>query len=180
MMLFQRGLTYLCYPGLFKMLSPGQYIKLIFRNSMHIEGYVDSVTEASLTLISEDKKSKMIIPNLSSDVMAIKVFLEKKIPNTPESHTDKLGETNNELNALKKSIPQNNKENLKKIDMIKCEQPAASNEKKDLLTKDLASLRKMIIDEEKQYIKDTIKAHTISQPVGSYYGIPFVKKPGAK
>jgi sRNA-binding regulator protein Hfq len=144
------------------MLKKGQYVKLVFRNSTQLEGLVETWENNTAVLVSKDQKSKMIVLNISSDVMAIKVSLDDDIqPEKPQ--------------------PQEHASKSKVEDLQdKFEEVKSAPSQDNLRIKNLADLRTMIINEEKNIVREKLRSHYPTTVGQSYYGNPFTKKPSAK
>lgn len=128
----------------------GQYVKLIFRNSTQVEGFVEEWLENSAVLKSEDGGSLLLVMNLEQDVMAIKIVLE---PQTQTTIQSKLQDLQEEFDDV-------------------YEQP--SND--DLRTKKLAQLRIAMNEQEKKIVSEKLKQHVPNSVSGVKYGNPFNKK----
>lgn len=144
------------------MLKKGQYVKLVFRNSTQLEGLVETWENNMAVLASKDQKSKMIVLNVSSDVMAIKVALD-------EGSQPEQPQTQSQLQKSKAEDLQDKFEEVKSA-------PSQDN----LRIKNLADLRTMIINEEKNIVREKLRSHYPTTVGQSYYGNPFIKKPSAK
>lgn len=131
--------------------NKGQYVKIIFRNSTHVEGFVDEWSDTKVILKSEDGGSYLIIMNLTADALAIKV---------------------NTGSAPAPFVP---KEDLEKQFQEIYEQPSANN---DLRIQSLAKLRAALNEQDKKIIAEKLVKHVPSQQQnpGVKYGNIFNKK----
>lgn len=150
------------------MLKKGQYVKVVFRNSTQAEGFVDSWENNSATLISEDARSKMIIMNISSDVMAIKISLEKEMPK-------KISNDEGAADLVQKSKIEDLEDSFEDVKV-------SSGINENLRIQSLANLKKMLISEERKEIQEKLRSHypSTATTIGTYYGNPFIKKPMSK
>jgi len=154
------------------MLKKGQHVKLVFRNSTQLEGVVDTWENNTAVLVSKDQKSKMIVLNVSSDVMAIKVSLDAETQSEQphqEQYQPEQKETERQWSKSKTDDLQDRFEEIKSA-------PSQDN----LRIKNLADLRSMIINEEKNIVREKLRSHYPTTVGQSYYGNPFIKKPSAK
>lgn len=128
----------------------GQYVKIVFKNATQMEGFVESWSDQQSILKSTDN-NLLIIFHTSEDILAVKIVLNFIPPG--ELHK-RLIETQQKFDDIKKS-PSND----------------------DLRIKKLADLRRELINQEKEIVKQRIHEHHISQISEPQYGIPsFTKK----
>lgn len=127
----------------------GQYVKIIFRNSTQVEGFVEEWFENSATLKAEDGKSVLVILDIEQDVMAVKIVIDFIAPTKLSKKFEELVEEFQEV----------------------YEEPSAD----DLRTKRLAQLRIAMSEHERKMVAEKLKEHVPSSVPGASYGHPFTK-----
>lgn len=137
--------------------TPGQFVKVIFKNGLVEQGIVVVWTNKKAVLKSPSGYSQLIIQNTSEDILAIKIDTHRDHPAVPEKtelkHDAETPFMDGELN-LKEYEPDPNLRFLK-----------------------LAELKKELIHEEKERVRQHI---TTFKPSGTVtqYGLPRgIKKP---
>lgn len=79
-------------------IEPNQYIKIMFKNGISIEGIVISWEQDNFVLKSDREESFFIIQNPKDDIIAIKIMIKQKqiapaiAPQIPINETNKLSE----------------------------------------------------------------------------------------
>jgi hypothetical protein len=126
-----------------------QFVKLIFRNGMQMEGVVISWSSAESVLKAVDGVNFLVISQTEQDVMAYKIVSNYIRPEEMPKKFDEL---------------------ISQFEEV-YQQP--SND--DLRTKKLAQLKIAMIDQEKKIVSQKLKNHTASQTMGGGYGSPFTK-----
>lgn len=58
-------------------LKPGQYIKILFRTGISVEGTVKQWDDDDCVILSADKKSFLFIPHAQDDIMVIQVVIDR-------------------------------------------------------------------------------------------------------
>lgn len=127
-------------------LTKGQYVKVVFQNSMAMEGIIDSWSDEKSLLIASDGKSSCLIMNTKKDVMLVKI-------------TEKLP-THNELVKEATQLEQ-------QFEQVKLE-PSSD----DLRIKKLANLKKMMIEQDRKIIAEKTRGHITTGQQAVQYGYP--------
>lgn len=133
-----------------------QYVKCLLRNNVVIDGLVQKWESEHVELKSLDGKSLMILTRPQDDIVMIKIMLE-----------DPPAEKETKSNA-----------ELQKTDLeTKFEE--VYNQSSDTIDRNqnLASLKKMLIEQDKQIVINKLKQHHIGEVKKVEYGQPgFFKK----
>lgn len=145
------------------------YVRIIFRNSMQAEGYVESWSDKRAVLRSDEGLSLLIIQDPVADIMLIKVF-----PETEES--DETIET---------PPPFRSTEQVKRREEIDEDFEDVKRETEIdqyLKAKTLLELRKLQMEQDRKIISEQLKDHTPTHSqVKVQYELPgFFKKQGSK
>lgn len=132
-------------------LSPGQHVKCILRNSTVIEGIVESWTTQQVQLKSLDQKSLLIIHHPAEDIVLTKVLLQ-------------VDEIPQQFESVEIQPP-----------------TVADEEKLDpmaLRAKSIVELKIELARQERDIIAKKMKDHHPEAPRKVQYGYPqFLKKP---
>ena len=130
----------------------GQYVKIVFRNSTQLEGFVETWSSAKSILKTRDEQSFCVIMKTDEDVMVVKIMTAP--PKT--------------IGDLQKHYEETNEEFQEVLD---------SSSDDELRTANLVKLKKMMAEQEAKIIRDKLKSHTITEVRKPEYGIPqFLKK----
>ena len=128
-------------------------VKVVLRNSIQVDGIVESWSEQESVLLLEDGSGKMIITKTSEDVMLIKII------STP---------TIEELEEEKEELAE-------RFDETYLE-PSDDG----LRLKKLADLRKELDQQDKKIISEKLKSHSITEVRPVRYESHIFKKPSTK
>ncbi len=143
-----------------------QYVRVIFRNSSHVEGFVEQWSEQKALLRSSDGKSLLIIQDVCADIMAIKVYLEPQ----PEAQLVEPKVT---------TEVQRKREIDDDFDAEVCKRE--ENIDQYLRAKTLLELRKLQAEQDRKIIAGKLKDHMPTQVRVPKYELPgFLKKQSAK
>lgn len=130
-------------------LEPGQYVRIIFRNSMQMEGVIESWSEEESILVPPEGTDKFIIFHTEQDVLGVKVCQE--LP-AKKKHK-KFEEIVNQFKEVQ-------------------ETPSAD----DLRLQNLAQLKILMNEQEKKIISEKVRDHNISNVRQTQYGFPGITK----
>lgn len=134
-----------------------QYVKIIFKNSTQADGFVEEWSDQKAILRSQDGKSLLIIPDILTNVLAIKVYLE-----SPQPAHVKVEAALRKKEELNHSFENSKKENY---------------DDGYLKAKTLLELRKLQAELDKKIVSEKLKDHTFSQMKVPKYELPrFLKK----
>lgn len=143
--------------------NPLDYVVIIFKNTLKVEGLVDFWSEKKIILQSPDRDCVIVVNNFD-DVLAYKIIKQK-----PERKTKKECE-NIENDYLD---PNDIQEEL--IEDIEKELP--TNEDGSFDVKSIVELRKMQAEQDRQIIINKLKSHQIGEVKAVKYDFPrFSKK----
>lgn len=78
-------------------IDQGIYVKVIFRNSIQAEGYVESWKNNEAVLLSADNKSRFVIFNIEQDVIGVKMCYEEQALAAAEQEFEKIVEEFSEV-----------------------------------------------------------------------------------
>lgn len=127
-------------------LEKGTYVRIIFRNSMRAEGYVESWSDKQAVLRSDEGLSLLIIQDPIADIMLIKVFPESKeaaptndLPTRPITEEIKRREEIDD-------------------DFEKVKREASIDQY--LKAKTLLELRKLQMEQDRKIVSERLKDHT--------------------
>jgi hypothetical protein len=78
-------------------IDQGIYVKVIFRNSIQAEGYVESWGNNEAVLLSADNRSRFVIFNIEQDVIGVKMCYEEQALAAAEQEFEKIVEEFSEV-----------------------------------------------------------------------------------
>lgn len=120
-------------------IGSGKHVKVVFKNGTVIEGIVKEWVSNYVELQSLNDESIMIIAQPEEDIMLIKVLPDKPAKN-PEVNES----------AEKEQIRQKLKE---------VEEPPQTEEAAVLQQKNIAELRRMVVEQDKKMIQRKVRDH---------------------
>jgi hypothetical protein len=149
------------------MIPPNKsHVKILLRNNTIVEGIVEEWYGNVVKLQSLDDKSYVIIPHPEEDIVLIKVF--------PAESGEVVEEKESELSLPE---PEEVKTELEEKFEQVYEQPSGD----PVRDKNMAELKTLMAEQDKQIIINKLKDHNIGDVKKVKYGYPgFFKKPGSQ
>jgi sRNA-binding regulator protein Hfq len=135
--------------------TTNQYVKIIFKNSIKVEGFVSSWTDKEIVLKSEDSKRIMKIHDISEILVSV-IDLDHSIER---------------VNITKEQIQERIVQKIKELP-FDGDKPSSTIDK----LKDIAGLKKELAEQDKDIIQNKLKEHTISTTNKANYGSPNLSK----
>jgi len=142
--------------------SKDQYVRIIFKNSTHAEGFVESWSGREAVLRSADGTSLLIIQDVAADIMAVKVYFD------PPEKQSKIEEEIERKQEIEQDFEEVHKE--PEIDQY-------------AKARTLLELRKLQAEQDRKIVSEKLKDHTATQTnvtVPKYELPGFFKKQSAK
>lgn len=137
-----------------------QYVKVIFKNSIQAEGYVETWSENQVILRADEGLSLLIIQDPQADIMLVKVFPEpEEQTNVPEPQPVITEEV-----KRKEDIDQDFEEVKREAEIDQY-----------LKAKTLLELRKLQMEQDRKIISEKLRDHT---PSPSQVKVPKYELPG--
>jgi hypothetical protein len=143
-------------------IQEDQFIKVILKNNILLEGFVEEFSEKEICLRSSDGKSLFLILD-TSQVILIKIILE------PEKDIASHRIEGVEEKPRTTKQPAEQKIEIEKEFHKTYEQPSGD----ELRTKKLAELKIMLAEQEKKIISEKMRSHDIGEVTQSVYADPL-------